>query len=57
MKKKVVHRTFRSLLKDWDDLFREAAEFAASVGEERLISISHSDSKGTGTVVVWYWSE
>lgn len=39
----------------WDDEpdFEDARAFAAALGRERLISISHSDSH----VVVWYWSE
>jgi len=34
----------------WDSLFRQAADFAASVGPDRVINISHSP----GVVAVWY---
>ncbi|MBT5708024.1 hypothetical protein OAH36_03825 [Verrucomicrobia bacterium] len=57
MDKKVCHKTFDATLKSWDQLFAEAAEFASMIGQERLISISHSDSHSRGVVAVWYWSE
>jgi hypothetical protein len=53
--KKVTYKHFRGTLKTWDTLFREAAEFASMVGEERLISISHSADHSDGIVPVWYW--
>jgi hypothetical protein len=46
-----------SSFKSWDSLFAEAATFAASIGPERLISISHSEDQNKGVVAVWYWSD
>jgi hypothetical protein len=57
MKTHVCHKHFRGTIKSWDELFAEAAEFATTVGKDRLISISHSDHKAHGVVAVWYWSE
>jgi hypothetical protein len=48
-------KMFRSSLTTWESLFAEAAEFAAQVGPERLISVSHSADNGEGVVAVWYW--
>lgn len=51
----VRFEVFRGTLTGWDDLFMQAAEFAARVGRERLITISHSCDKNEGVVTVWYW--
>ena len=48
---------FRGTFATWDDLFEEAAQFATSIGSERLISISHSEEKDEGVVAVWYWDD
>lgn len=53
---RVAFQIFRSWTKSWETLFREAAEFAASVGRDSLINISHSENHGIGVVTVWYWS-
>ena len=39
----------------WDELFSQAAEFATTLGRERLITISHSADHSDGVVTVWYW--
>jgi len=52
---KVQYAIFRSDIKSWDSLFTLAAEFATKVGREKLINISHSESRGEGVVTVWYW--
>lgn len=57
MHKAVSYQKFESASQSWDELFAQAAEFASSLGQERLISISHSDSHYLGVVTVWYWSE
>ena len=49
----IVRGTFTT----WDSLFREAAEFAAKVGPDRLIGLSHSADKQDGVITVWYWEE
>ena len=48
---------FKRTFATWDDMFVEAAEFAARIGRERLIGISHSQSRYEGVVAVWYWAE
>lgn len=52
---RVQFKQFRGVLKSWDALFCEASEFASSVGQDRLISISHSADHSDGVVTVWYW--
>ena len=52
---KVRFKKFRGYVKSWDVLFKEAAEFATGVGQDNVISISHSDASGDGVVTVWYW--
>jgi hypothetical protein len=57
------HRVFERRTKSWDDLCREATEFATDIGPENLINISVAASGGTdmfahggrGVIVVWYW--
>ena len=53
----VKYKFFRRVLATWDDMFAEAAEFAAGIGRERLIGISQSADKSEGVVTVWYWDE
>jgi hypothetical protein len=50
----VAFRVFRSSFISWEELFQQAADFAAEVGPERVINISHSADKGDGVVTVWY---
>lgn len=52
---KVRFKEFRGVLKTWQRLFEEAAEFASEIGRDRLISISHSADHSEGIVTVWYW--
>jgi len=55
-KKIVASRLFRGgIFVPWEQLCAEAAEFASEIGLERLITISHSEDKNVGVVVVWYW--
>ena len=46
---------FRGTWSSWQDLFRQAGDFASEIGLHRLISISHSDDQSNGVVTVWYW--
>jgi hypothetical protein len=55
--KTVRFREFRSTFGSWRALFEEAAQFATTVGPERLISISHSEDQTKGVVAVWYWTD
>jgi hypothetical protein len=52
-----TYRMFKSSMASWDTLFQKASDFATGIGRERLISISHSEDKDDGVVVVWYWQE
>ena len=49
-------RTFRGVFASFDLHFRQAADFATSVGKEDMISISHSEDKEDGVVTVYYWN-
>lgn len=53
----VRFKMFRGTIATWDQLFAEAAEFATTLGRERLITISHSEDQQDGVVAVWYWAE
>jgi hypothetical protein len=53
---RMAYRIFRGTLATWDDLFRQAADFATEIGTERVVNISHSDSHRHGVVTVWYWT-
>ena len=53
---RVSSRRFQSTFTSWDELCREAADFAASLGRQRLISISHSEDGNDGVIIVWHWS-
>jgi hypothetical protein len=53
----VQYKTFRGTFASWDELFSQAAAFATTLGEERVISISHSADQSDGVVAVWYWNE
>jgi hypothetical protein len=52
---RMSYRVFRGTFASWERLFSEAAEFATSIGPERVISISHS-ADTEGVVTVWFWS-
>jgi len=49
-------RIFRGgWLTSWDQVCNEAAEFASQIGPDRIASISQSEDKADGLVVIWYW--
>ncbi len=50
-------KKFKAQLKSWDTVFQEAAEFASSLGQEQVVSISHSCDHAEAIVTVWYWSK
>jgi hypothetical protein len=52
----VAYRAFRGTFTSWDNLFKQAAEFAGLLQPNQLISISHSADNTEGVVTVWYWS-
>jgi hypothetical protein len=47
----------RGVITTWPELFQQAAEFATSLGRDRLITISHSEDKEDGVIAVWYWGD
>lgn len=51
------YRVFRGVWSTWEELFRQASEFADDIGPEKVVSISHSEDKDDGVVAVWYWTE
>lgn len=51
------YRMFKSSTKSWQTLLNEAAEFASTIGEQRLINISQNCDHGTALIVVWYWDK
>ena len=53
-KRVVQFKVFRGAFSKWETLFAQAAEFASSLGPDRVISISHSQDE---VVAVWYWSD
>jgi hypothetical protein len=48
---------FKSSVKTWQTMLNEASDFASTIGEQRVISISHSCDNNTAVVVVWYWDK
>ncbi len=54
---RVLCKHFKATFKSWDRLFMQAADFATTVGPDRLISVSHSHYHSEGIVTVWYWGE
>lgn len=48
-------KVFRGLLKTWNNLFLEAADFTTTLGPERLITVSHSEDHNEAVITVWYW--
>lgn len=51
------YRMFKSSVKTWETMLNEASDFASTIGEQRVISISHCCDNGTAVVVVWYWDK
>ena len=50
-------KKFTAIIKSWETVFQEAADFATELGSERVVSISHSEDRGEAIVTVWYWSK
>lgn len=53
----IQFEVFRGTLITWGKLFQQAADFAAEIGEQRLINISHCCDRNEGVVTVWYWAD
>ena len=54
---RILNKVFRATFKSWQSLFDDATDFANRLGQEHVVSISHSCDSGDGVVVVWYWGE
>jgi hypothetical protein len=54
---RVRFKLFQSSIKSWQNLFREAADFATEIGRDKVISISHSADNSQGVVTIWYWGD
>ena len=58
---KVECMIIRSSMRSWESMCQEAAQFASTIGRDRLINISVSASGETlgasGTIFVWYWDD
>ncbi len=54
----VGFQVFRGSFATWSSLFNQAADFAETVGQDRVINISHSCGPNhEGVVTVWYWTD
>lgn len=54
-KPRAAFRIFRGSFVTWNMLCEEAAGFVTEVGPKQLISVSHSEDRDDGVIVVWYW--
>ena len=54
-KRRLRYKIFKSSMKTWEDLFTEASDFANTVGEMNVQSITTSCDHNVGVVTVWYW--
>jgi hypothetical protein len=55
-RRRAASQIFRGTFSAWESLCAEAAAFATTIGPQNLITISHSEDKNMGIVVVWYWT-
>jgi hypothetical protein len=53
----IKFRKFVAIVKTWDTVFQEAAQFATTIGPDRVVSISHSADGSKAIVTVWYWEK
>lgn len=58
MNSKLQYKTFKSSWDSWDNLFKQASEFADRIGRENVLNISQScNGNNEGVVTVWYWQD
>jgi hypothetical protein len=53
---KLRFKKFTAIMKSWEDVFGEAADFASRLPTDRLLTISHSCDNSEGVVAVWFWA-
>ncbi len=52
----VKYKLFQGMVKEWETLVDQAAEFASLLDPEKLISISQGTSSlDVSVITVWYW--
>ncbi len=52
----VKYKLFQGMIKEWETLLDQAAEFATQLAPDKLISISQATSiLDVSVVTVWYW--
>jgi hypothetical protein len=50
------HRIFRAgSFTSWDQFAQEVSDFLTSLGQGRVIAVSHSEDKSSAVVIVWFW--
>ena len=54
---KAPFKEFRGVLKQWNTLLQQTADFAGTIAPDMVISISHSSGRIFGVVTVWYCCE
>jgi len=54
-KPRAAFHIIRGEFTTWNMLCQEAAEFVTDVGPQRLISVSHSEDRNDGVIIIWYW--
>ncbi|MFC1726536.1 hypothetical protein ACFL4T_13015 [candidate division KSB1 bacterium] len=50
----VKFKEFRGLFDTWDNLYKDAADYASKIGKDKLINISQA-VHAMPVVTVWYW--
>jgi len=52
----VKYKLFQGMVKEWETLVGQTAEFASLLDPEKLISISQGTSSlDVSVITVWYW--
>lgn len=54
---KVFFKVYDSKMASREKLFKAATEFANQIGQERLITLTHSEDRDNVVITVWYWAE
>jgi hypothetical protein len=52
---RVLFKTFENQFAGRSRVLQKAAEFAAELGPDRLINITHSQDHHDAIITVWYW--
>ena len=52
--RKVSHKIIRGVFKTWDELADIASEFMSTIPKDKIISVSHSEDKDDGVIIIFY---